>query len=121
MLEEIKLKYSHFHDAQISKINIIEKYGNIDLNLTLSCTNSQNDYNLDNIKLNFIDVTSFILNFKKNDGILTIFACFLEKENNIITIDFDCIFFDKNNLRENPNSQFIIKCKEIGYEVLSNE
>jgi hypothetical protein len=54
-------------------------------------------------------------------GLFTIFACFLKKENDLITVDFDCIYFDKDNLKENPNSKFIIKCKEISYEVLSSE
>ena len=121
MLEEIKLKYSHFHDAQIYKINFIEESGNNDLNLILSCTSSQNDYNLDNVKLSFIDITSFKLNFKKNMGLFTIFACFLKAENDLITVDFDCIYFDEDNLKENPNSEFIIKCKQISYEVLSSE
>jgi hypothetical protein len=121
MLEEIKLKYSRFHDAQICKIIFNDKYGNNDLNLILSCTSSQNDYNLDNIKISFIDVISFKFNFKKSMGLLTIFACFLKTENDIITVDFDCIYLDEDNLKENPNSEFIIKCKEISYEVLSSE
>lgn len=121
MLEEIKLKYSHFHDAQIYKINFTDEYGNNNLNLMLSCASSQNDYNLDNIKIFFIDVTSFKFNFKKNMGLLTIFACFLKKENDLIIADFDCIYFDEDNLEENPKSEFIIKCKEISYEVLSRE
>jgi hypothetical protein len=121
MLEEIKLKYSHFHDAQIYKINFQEEYGNNNLILMLSCTSSQNDYNLDNLKISLIDVVSFKYDFKKNMGLLTIFACFLKTENDLITVDFDCIYFDEENLKENPNSQFIIKCREISYEVLSSE
>ena len=53
-------------------------------------------------------------------GILSIFACLLKIENELITVDFDCIYFDENILKENPNSEFIIKCKEISYEVLSS-
>ena len=45
---------------------------------------------------------------------------FIKEENGLITFDFFPIdHFDY--LEENPSSEFIIKCKEISYEVLSSE
>ena len=79
MLEKFILNYSHLHDSQIYKFNLVEEVGINNLDLFLTCISSKNEFNLDFIKLSMIDVLSFKINLNKNKGLLTIFACLLKK------------------------------------------
>lgn len=118
MLEKILISYGDFHDAQISKINFFEHKFDSTLEITLRCSNVEIVNKFETIKMSFLRIIDFNFNFKKNSGILTVFACLIKNENNIITFDFDCFYIDENKLEENINSRLIIKCEEIVFTVL---
>jgi hypothetical protein len=88
--------------------------------LIIHCANRNKEYSYEKIKFLFSKIISYQL---IRENIVNNFApkdVFIKAKNGIITFDFFPIdHFDY--LEENPNSEFIIKCKEISYIVLSSE
>jgi hypothetical protein len=120
MLEKIIKDYSEFSDSWISEIIIFSKNNETVLELIIHCANKNKNYNYEKVKISFKNGINYkiIKDFEINS-----FApkdVFINKNNDIITFDFYPIdHFDY--LEENPKSNFIIKCKDISYEILSDE
>jgi hypothetical protein len=119
MFEEIKRKYLDFHDAKVSEIKISNCNFIHNIELIIDCENSQKDYgsSFEKIKLFFTDIIYFNINYEKNIDFV-VFETLITNENELVIFDFDCDSIGENLLKENPNSRFIIKCKEVSYEVL---
>lgn len=120
MLEEIKLKYNHFHDADICEIKFSKTNNIAKIELVIECVNSQKEYgaNYEKIKLVFKDLIFFNINYQQNIDFV-VFQTLIEKKDEIVVFDFDCDPVGENFQKENINSRFIIKCKEVSYEVLT--
>ncbi len=121
MLEELKDNYNCFHDSIITNIN----YGCIEdgytekRNLTIKLTsiNILTDV-LEIIKIHFYDIVSF--KFKEeNQSAFVVFKALLTKDNDLIIFDFSPDIYGDSILKENPNSEFIIKCRKVTYEVIT--
>ncbi len=125
MLKEIIEKYGDFHDALISEINYKchDEYiypDNRILEVILRCQNFENgEYEI--VKLMFKHVRKYSFSEEFSGSSLLIYSALLKKEEDIIIFDFFAIIYGDWLLKENPNSNFIIKCKEVSYEVLSQE
>jgi hypothetical protein len=120
MIEKIIENYFELSDSWISEIKSIDSNNEITLELIIHCANRNKDYSYEKVKFLFSKIISYQI-IRKN--IVNNFApkdVFIKEKDGIITFDFFPIdHFDY--LEENPNSDFIIKCKEISYEVLSSE
>lgn len=124
MLEEIIEKYEKFPDCLIKEINygfsISEK--NYDFVVVIiSCFNFKEENRREIIRIVFKNIE--LIKFSQINRFPSLFldeVYILQEKDGIITFDFFPIdHFDY--LEENPNSEFIIKCKEVSYEVLSSE
>lgn len=85
------------------------------IEIILKTVNNTTDYEV--VKLFFLEIVTFryIETYKTSN--LVIKEVLLNKEDNIITVDFSPLIYD-DGIKENINSDFMIKCKEIRYEVL---
>jgi hypothetical protein len=82
--------------------------------------NSLNDYKWETIILIFNELLSirFVENEKNSSTLIN--SALIKYENGILIFDFFPIIFGNLDLRENENSDFKIKCKEIKYQVLKS-
>ncbi|MGB3947675.1 MAG: hypothetical protein WBM13_06805 [Bacteroidia bacterium] len=117
MLNEIINKYEQFSDALISEISYKSTGNKKNLDVVIKCMNSLKDFEFETIKLTFIDLISVRFIEREKMSSVLINSALLKKTNNIIMFDFFPTTYD-NNLVENLNSDFIIKCKEVYYDVL---
>lgn len=119
MIQEIIEKYCELSDSWVSEVKLLNNNENI-LELIIDCANKSKDYSYEKVKFSFTKMISYKLIGKNG---VTDFApkdVFINQKEGVITFDFFPIdHFDY--LEENPNSEFIIKCREISYEVLSSE
>jgi hypothetical protein len=122
MLEEIIEKYGKFSDSLVSEISykcyITEKGTEDDtIEVVLRCMNFKNENKFERIKLKFVGVMVYKFSQNKQYPSLFLDEVYIKEEDGIITFDFFPIdYFDY--LEENPNSEFIVKCKEVSYKVL---
>lgn len=120
MIKKIIEDYCEFSDSWISEIKLFENNSENVFELIIHCANKSKNYSYEKVKFSFTKVICYKLIGKKG---ITDFApkdVYIKEDNGLITFDFFPIdHFDY--LEENPNSEFIIKCKEISYEVLSRE
>ena len=90
------------------------------IEITLSCFNFEKQGKKEIINIIFKDLILIKFIRVNNNPSLFLDEVYLNEENGIITFDFFPIdYFDY--LEENPNSEFIIKCKEISYKVLTSK
>ena len=124
MIKDIINKYGEFSDSWITEIKYYKKMINTEdinvIELIINCANKQNDYIYEVVNLTFKNIVSFNFSeINKSDNFASS-DVLIKTERELITFDFFPIdYFDY--LEENPNSNFIIKCKEVSYKVLSNK
>lgn len=120
MLEKINFFYKKFSDCLIKKTkydSYISEESKERIEVTLSCFNFERENRREIIKLIFEDLITVKFIQIKNNPSLFLDEVYILEENELITFDFFPIdHFDY--LEENPNSNFIIKCKKVSYEVL---
>lgn len=120
MLKEIIKKYEKFADALIYQVSYYVNFNQKKAEIVIRCMNSFNNYNFEYIKIIFIDVIFIRFIEKEITSSTLINSALLKEENNIITFDFFPLFYDEDDLRENQESDFIIKCKKIEYRTISD-
>lgn len=127
MLKNLIENYEDFGDALITEIHYksnfnyqnVVKSGKHEIDILISCFNRNRDYERDLIKITCIDIKS--LKIQKSESM--IFGALMKEEEGIITLDFFPILdtvTDEGDfiLRENIESDCIIKCREVIYKVL---
>lgn len=127
MIKEIKNKYQRFHDGIILDIiysvtELGEKSGSKREASLYIQTHDYQTGNSEKIKLIFLDITKF--KFFESEKICStiIFEAFIEERDNLIIFDFDCLQLDgRDKLAENRNSNFVIHCKGINYEIMDSQ
>ncbi|TPG36293.1 hypothetical protein [Flavobacterium pectinovorum] len=120
MLEQIILNYKKFADCLIKEVDYFNFKSNDDqrsIEITMSCLNFQNENKKEIIKVIFKGLK--LLKFIRVNDYPSLFLdeVYISNENGLITFDFFPIGY-VDYLEENPNSTFIIRCKEVLYEVL---
>lgn len=113
MINEIINKYEKFSDALISEINYKSSLQTRSVEVIIKCMNSQKDYEWEIIKLKFTDILLFKFSENANSSSTLINSALLKEEDGIIVMDFFPLIFGDHNLKENINSDFIIKCKTL--------
>ena len=119
MLEKITSEYAKFPDSLIEGIYFfpISKESDSTIEVILSCFNLKKENKNEIIKLIFTKIELIKFNQFNDDPSLFLDEIYIDYKNDLITFDFFPIdHFDY--LEENPNSNFIIKCRKISYEVL---
>ena len=124
MLNEIIDKYGKFPDSLIKvvkySISISEKNDD-SVETIISCFNGKEENKREIIRIIFKNIE--LIKFSQINCFPSLFLneIYIKKENNgLITFDFFPIdHFDY--LEENPNSNLIIKCKNIEYEIITVE
>lgn len=126
MITEIKSRYQRFHDCIILNVLYsVKDLGDVSGSKREATLHVQtHDYqigNLEKVKLIFLDVTKF--KFFESEKICNtvIFEVLIEERDNLTVFDVDCLQLDgRDQLAENPNSNFVIHCKEIKYEIMDS-
>ena len=119
MLEEIKERFEFFSDALIKKISyegVKEGYGKIVI--TLNTMDSDNNDNFSKIKLIFKGIQKFRLIEQYPFSSLIINQALLIEDEEGITFDFFPEICDDNRLKEDPNSDLLIKCQGVSFKVI---
>jgi hypothetical protein len=120
MLEKINQKYSGFSDAAIQEVNYnrylaIKGIEDGMIEVILKTKDNHGDY--DTIRLLFLGIITFRFVEILNTSRLVINKVLLKEKDGIITFDFFPIIYE-TGIHENVNSDFIIKCMKVSYEVL---
>lgn len=122
MLEKIIERYSVFADSVISELNY-KRYLNISgidvgvIEIYLRAENKFGDYEI--VKLKFSEIILFRFIELPGTSSLIINGAYLNKENDVITFDFFPLIYSSGNV-ENANSDLMIKCKKITFEILQS-
>ena len=116
MLDEIKRKYGEFSDSLILKFTHEVKASLQNLEVTIHCMNESNNYEFETIKLSFVKVISFRFIQNERTSSVVVNSAFLESKNGVITFDFFPSIYGSSDLRENENSDFKVKCREVYYK-----
>jgi hypothetical protein len=120
MLEEIIEKYEKFPDCLIKTVKYsvsISEENNDSVETIISCFNLKEENKREIIRIIFKNIE--LIKFSQINRFPSLFLdeIYIKEDNGLITFDFFPIdHFDY--LEENPNSEFIIKCKQVSYEVL---
>lgn len=117
MLEEIARKYGNFHDAVILEIRYQSNEGYSTVEITVSCMNSEKDYDWEVIRIKCGKLTLFRFEERYNTSSTIITSALVKGESDLMTIDFFPKIIGRENF-ENPESDFIIKFKEMSYELI---
>ncbi|OIN55611.1 hypothetical protein BLX24_29155 [Arsenicibacter rosenii] len=83
--------------------------------------NKCKDYEFEVIRLVFEDVISIRFVEEENVSSLLVNAALIKKVNGVIIVDFFPLFYGENDLRENVESDFMIKCRGIHYDEVNKE
>ncbi|QMW02854.1 hypothetical protein [Spirosoma foliorum] len=122
MLSEIINTYEQFSDSLILKVCYISLTENSSnsrtIEVVIRCMNKLNDYEWDVIKLSFLDVIKFRFIENENTSSTLINSALLKREDGNVIVDFFPLYYSQSSLLENPNSDFIIYCKDLKYEVI---
>lgn len=123
MIDELIQKYEHFSDALILQIKFKVSIGKLnvkgDIEVIIRCSNSQNGYSYEIIKLNFIDVLNFRFIEHETTSSTVITWALLQRDSDSILFDFFPILY--NNMgKENKESDFLIRCLNLEYEKLES-
>ncbi|SHG15814.1 hypothetical protein [Pedobacter caeni] len=116
MLNEIINKYENFSDSLV--LEMLYNTTSKNLEAVIKCMNKLNDYEFETIKIFFSDVISVRFVEKQNQSSTSINSALLTSNNEIITFDFFPLIYGNSDLHENKYSDFMIKCKQIGYKVI---
>ncbi|HAL83961.1 MAG TPA: hypothetical protein DCO83_18400 [Mucilaginibacter sp.] len=124
MIAEIKDKYKGFHDALILNVN----YSTVDVRYKLGTKRNliaevhvfnQQTNIWEIIKLIFTDVIKFRFFESKKICSTAIFETYIEQFDDLVVFDFFALQVDgRDQLAEDPNSTFVVHCKEVKYEVM---
>ncbi|MDN3673027.1 hypothetical protein QWY99_08180 [Flavobacterium branchiarum] len=120
MIQEIIKKYDYFSDAQIKNVSYTYPTGQgANVAVQIECCNTQNDYDWELINIVFNDIT-FVRFIGYGDSIGSVIdMAFIKIEEDEIVFDFFGLFdADNQTLGENPESDFIIRCKKVDYQVI---
>jgi hypothetical protein len=118
MLQDIILRYESFGDALISKISYERNIGdNGKVEVTLNTMNALNDYEFEYVKLVFIDIVEIRFVEAMNTSSLVLNTALIFEESDIITFDFFPLIY-ATDYKEDPNSDFKIKCRKVEYDFL---
>lgn len=117
MFDEIVRKYEAFNDACILSFNYNHHLANVTVEMVITCYNKENDYAFETIRLVFRDVSLFRFIESTQICSTVINHALLREEDGLITIDFYPEFRNKDDIRVNENSDFIIKSKTIEYSL----
>lgn len=112
MINNIKEKYHLFSDSVITKIQYNKSIENTICIVGLRSYNwKTSEYDV--IELVFEDCIYFRF-FESTKITSTIVSnALLEKKDDIVIFDFFPLYYSDDKIIENPNSDFIIKCKNI--------
>lgn len=117
MYDELVDKYEQFSDAFVEQIVFDANGKNSGIQIFVSCMNRFLDYEYERIRLIFEDVTLFRFIYNENMNSTFIFSALLQKEEDIITFDFFPLMFN-DGLKEDVNSDLLIKCRNISYTIV---
>ena len=116
MINEIVEKYEKFSDSLISEFTF--KSSEIDqIEIVIKCRNANRNYEWELVRLMFNDVFEFRFVSLANMSSVVINSALIKQENGFIIVDFFPLIFANDNLKENIQSDLIIKCKELKYSV----
>jgi len=121
MFDLIIDKYESFPDSLISSVSYErsnENDGKVDI--IISCMNGYNNDEFETIKLSFVGVFKFRFIENHPFSSLIINKALLINDKAGITFDFFPDIY-KDGLKENLESDFIIKCTNVFFEVIDNE
>ena len=118
MMNEIIERYANFADGLITSFCYSGSLYEREIWVEIKCMNSQRDYEWDIIKLIFLEVVLFRFNENEKVSSTLINSALLKEENGLAIIDFFPLILGNNDLQVNVNSDFIIKCKTISYELI---
>jgi hypothetical protein len=124
MVVEIKEIYKGFHDALILNISYSAhdaayKFGTKkNLTVQVHAFNQQNK-TWQIIKLLFIDVIKFRFFESTKICSIAIFEAYIERVEDLVVFDFFALQVDgRDQLAEDPDSTFVVHCKDVNYEVM---
>lgn len=117
MFDEIVRKYEAFNDARILSFNYNNDGVSVTVEVVIRCMNKKNNYAFEDIKLTTKGVLLFRFIESTQICSTVINRALLKEEEGVVTIDFYPEILSKDDLRENMNSDFIIKSKTIEYRV----
>lgn len=120
MLKELIKNYEYFHDALITEYHYKSGY-HIDVrkkvisevDIYISCFHAETSNN-DKLKINFKEIEYF----RANDIEGMVYGALMKEEKGIITFDFFPTIVSSGEVEENPESNFIVKCKEVSYTII---
>ena len=119
MFEIIKKRYEFFSDSVITNVNYKQSIeGESNVEVYLRSMNALEDYNFEFLKLTFLDIQKFRLLQLYESSSFVIDQALLIKDNGIITFDFFPKTCDDDSLEEDPNSDLLIKCRKVLFEVI---
>ena len=121
MIQEIIKKYDRFPDALILEINFKSITATLfkgDVAVTLRCKNHQADFKWEVVRLTFSEVVSFRFIEHIDASSVIVYAAMIQESEGIITFDFFPLMYGAFDLRENKDSDFMIKSRSVSYEVL---
>ncbi|HEY9261981.1 hypothetical protein, partial [Chitinophaga sp.] len=81
----------------------------------IHCMNSDKDYEWEKIKLIFSEILSFRFIENRKTSSTVINGALIKVDSEGILFDFFPLIYDAG-LKENPDSDFIICCRELKYE-----
>ncbi|MGE6355545.1 hypothetical protein ACQKCJ_16875 [Flavobacterium sp. NPDC079362] len=120
MLEKIIDQYKGFSDSVISEISYKRflsdsGFDNGIIDIILRSENKNADYEI--VKLQFSEIISFRFIEIENSPSLIINEALIKKANDVIIFDFFPLI-QNSEILENIESDLIIKCKNISFEIL---
>jgi hypothetical protein len=118
MLNEIVKKYGNLSDSLISEIIYYAVDGTRRIEVILDCMNALNDYEYEKMKLTFNYILSIHFSENENQSTTSINSALIANDSGIIVFDFFPLISGEGNLKENENSDFKIKCKEVSYSLV---
>lgn len=118
MFDIIKKRYESFSDSLITDIRYKRSVGKGMVELYVRAMNATDDYNFELIKLTFQDVQKFRLLQLFESSSFVIDEALLIDDNGIITFDFFPEICDDDSLKEDPNSDLLIKCRKVIFEII---
>ncbi|SFF38771.1 hypothetical protein SAMN05216167_1615 [Spirosoma endophyticum] len=120
MLAELVDTYERFSDALILTIHYANSIDNgRSLDVIIHCMNKQKDYEWETVKLSFMEISKFRFIENERTSSTVINSALLKNEQGQIIIDFFPFIYDDGVLKENPSSDFSIRCRSIKYELLN--
>lgn len=115
MIEELIKNYESFPDSLIREILIQNNNNSTKLELIIICMNFNNDFKYEKVKIIFSEIKLFRFFEVENYSNTCVNSALVAINNGVIVFDFSPLIFDEGKLMENPDSDFIIKCKRVEF------